>query len=159
MRVVNLLLVVVVQLPDGPRHDDGERYTWRDWGGGGIEFFSPPLSLRSGKYLCEDFMLQISNPSLSSLHVSHRGARRLPSSVKCNRCCWALIHTRRPGLVTVWLGERPELRTMGSRWYASVVWVTDFKWERQAAHRAVPPEPSQPRHNKTSRISGYFPLH
>lgn len=23
-----LLLIVVVQLPDGPRHDDGERYTW-----------------------------------------------------------------------------------------------------------------------------------
>lgn len=24
------LLIVVVQLPDGPRHDDGERYTWEE---------------------------------------------------------------------------------------------------------------------------------
>lgn len=29
------LLVVVVQLPDGPRHDDGEGYTCREERGGG----------------------------------------------------------------------------------------------------------------------------
>lgn len=100
------LLVVVVELPNGPRHDDGERYTCgeekRGRRRGTIEFLFILLRHSDHKIPLRGFhAANMKSLSIFSSFLSRESAGRLPSSVKCNRRCWALIHTSRPGLVSV----------------------------------------------------------
>lgn len=94
-----LLLIVVVKLPDGPRHNDREWYTCGKKKGQSDGFFLH-LSLLFRSQNTTPGISRCGKKSLSLFPAEHQ---RLPSSVKSN-CCWcALTHRCKPRLVTMWI--------------------------------------------------------
>lgn len=99
LRVNNLLLVVVIQLSDGPCYNNKERYTWGVKKQRHSDKLLPIFSANQVTQLSKIFCSGIWN----SCHFFHAEHQRLPSSVKRNSCLRAVMHRCMPRLVTIWL--------------------------------------------------------